>query len=610
MRRTILVILAVLAIPAAAMPSDTSKGQPQGIKPVRTITQDGFRVQLDLSNQVLRLSMPEDWGWSPDDSRGKAEAAIMPTLAELDSVRFVSASVLAQKAKQFDDGLYAAVELAAQRGVGNFAGKASLLRSIVSSVNQQPSSQALVTVLAGGKLGRPAMDLPAVARQPVQQAIDEFLRDDVLSKPIAFYTWTDELAAIFQQDHMLQTELRDKAGTEALIKILSADKKARAAYEAYLALVSHLTNPLAYPDLREQLAAFDRGRLNAPAKDIYFFPPSRAYETDLVQKLYGGRPIPEGFSLIDEMIKRIQAGKLKLLPTADSGWYDYQTWALEPLVIPEKMPEAEHLALDLTYRKQLLELFKGILALTRETHIKQLEVLNKSDACKPSGEEVVIGIYPELNAEPLATYYFRRAWSYYFIRTVLAGAFGPSALENMHRLTAAGPVRVSLAEELRSMEGIFYGAHVSVCRQLGAAPVISSYIGSGKANDADLAAFASWRDKLSGDPDIGQDSRMMVPVSYEILRNKTKAWVFLGWTSKLVTVNFDRSPAATVFDKAGKSVEQGAADAPRLVFHDTSYSLAYPVTAEVYVTKILDRNEFREHCDHYKTRSAILANLK
>ena len=120
------------------------------------------------------------------------------------------------------------------------------------------------------------MDLPTVARQPVQQAIDEFLRDEVRSKPLAFYTWTDELAAIFQQDRMLQTELKDKAGTEALIKTLSADKKARATYEAYLALVSRLTNPMAYPDLREQLAALDRGRLNVPAKGIHFFPPSRA----------------------------------------------------------------------------------------------------------------------------------------------------------------------------------------------------------------------------------------------------------------------------------------------------------------------------------------------
>jgi len=32
--------------------------------------------------------------------------------------------------------------------------------------------------------------------------------------------------------------------------------------------------------------------------------------------------------------------------------------------------------------------------------------------------------------------------------------------------------------------------------------------------------------------------------------------------------------------------------------------------AEVYVNEILDRDQFRRHCDTYKTKSAILANLK
>ena len=120
-----------------------------------------------------------------------------------------------------------------------------------------------------------------------------------------------------------------------------------------------MTNPLAYPDLRKQLAALDRGTLAAPAKGIFFFPPSRAHETELVKKLYGDKPIPEGFSLIDEMIRRIQAGQLPLRPAADSGWYDYQTWALEPPVVPGKMPEAKHLNLDESYRKQLLEAVQG-----------------------------------------------------------------------------------------------------------------------------------------------------------------------------------------------------------------------------------------------------------
>ncbi len=64
-----------------------------------------------------------------------------------------------------------------------------------------------------------------------------------------------------------------------------------------------------------------------------------------------------------------------LEPSAgSSGWYDYLTWSLGPLVNPTDTIESEHLALDESYTDQLLELFKGAMALTRETHVKQLEV--------------------------------------------------------------------------------------------------------------------------------------------------------------------------------------------------------------------------------------------
>jgi hypothetical protein len=74
-----------------------------------------------------------------------------------------------------------------------------------------------------------------------------------------------------------------------------------------------------------------------------------------------------------------------------------------------------------------------------------------------------------------------------------------------------------------------------------------------------------------------------------------------------VTVSFAKAPAAKVFDRADRQVR---ADNVDLTFHSAGHELAYPVTAEVYVDKILNRDEFRQICDRYKIRSAILANLK
>ena len=610
------VVLALSTLLAGRVAAETPvEGPDSSVKTekiMREIKAEGFQVQLDLSTQVLRLDVPEDrsFGGPADLSAGKYEAPVAPTLSGIIKEGLVSASMLAQKAKQFDDGLYAAVDTAAQQGIGRFAGKASLLRNVamaLEALKQTPTGNASEVIFAACKVGGLEVSVPQQQRNAVQAAVAEFLKDSLRSKPIGFYTWNEELAAIFRQDRMLQTELKGKEGTEALVKILEANHGFRGTYEGYLSLVAKLTNPLAYPDLKGQIVALEQGKLNSPSKGIYFFPPSRSHETELIKQLYGSRPIPEGFSLVDEMIKRIRSGSMQLKPTAESGWYDYQTWALEPLVTPEKMVEAPHLDLTESYRKELLELFKGILALTRETHIKQLEIPRAGTAAPLRPSRPVIRIYPELDAEPLATLYLRRAQSYRFIRTVIEDAFGPESLPKMHRLTLAGPVKEDLDEELRSMEALFYGAHVVVSQQIGISFSTAIPLGSGKGAGADAAQFQAWRASLKSDPDLGRDARMMVPVFYDVLRKKTKVWVFLGWSVKPVTISFAKAPTAKVFDQAGNQVK---ADSVDLLFRSTSQELAYPVTAEVYVDKILDRNEFRQFCDKYKTRSAILANLE
>jgi hypothetical protein len=75
-------------------------------------------------------------------------------------------------------------------------------------------------------------------------------------------------------------------------------------------------------------------------------------------RLYGNKTIPENFDLMEELVARIRSGGIDLSPIGTSGWYDYQTWALEPLVTPDKTPEAVHLKLEETYRKQLVEIPK------------------------------------------------------------------------------------------------------------------------------------------------------------------------------------------------------------------------------------------------------------
>jgi hypothetical protein len=572
---------------------------------IREFTDQNHRIQLDLSQQVLGLDIPE---WLAEEDR------LLPTLPKRRFAGFVSAAALAMKAKQFDDGLYAATELAAQNGAGRYPGKVLLLRTLASNLAEETPANAaeLLAVLCGAcELGGLKVAVPRSLEAEVKETVADFLRNELRSKPIGFYTWTRDLESIFRQDRMLQGPLRNEQGIRALLRALKADDKLRTTYVSYLNLIARLTNPFAEADLRPLLAEGDKDSKQAPPKEVFFFPPSKAHETDLMKKLFGDRPIPDGFNLMDELIARIRSGALQVKPTEQSGWYDYLTWSIEPLAIPERMPEAKRLHLDQRYREHLLELFKGIYALTRETHARQLEMVQAGAALFRRRVKKIY-IHPELTAEPLATFYLRRALSYRFVHQVLAETFDSDALRRLHRLTPTRRSELSLAEELDDMEALFYGAHLTVSRQLGLTTDGTSDVGSSKGPEADAGQFAEWAAKLEEDEDLGQDARMMVPVFFDVQRRKTKVWLFLGWTTKPLRISFATPPrVVNTAPAAGGLLARlvGKLKQPEIVFTGTYQELACPVTAEVYVEKILNRDEFRSHCDAYQTESAILESL-
>jgi hypothetical protein len=568
----------------------------------RTVTGAGFKIELDLSSQVLAVDAPIDVDC--DYARvGPVAAPLSATLDLSDSTAFVSASVLAQKAKIFDDGLYAAVEVATQDGAGRHAGKAALLASLgraLAGADPSVAGTAQKLLLGAARLGHvPVKGVPPAVETRAQHAVEAFLAEELRSKPIGFYTWSRQLGNIFQQDRMLQGKI-DAAGIKAVASALRADPSARATYEGHLRFVSRLTNPFAQPDLRGFLEACDRGDADVTEEDIRFFPPSVAHETEIIKKLFGSKPIPESFVLVDELIRRIRSRELNLEPGAESGWYDYQTWALESLVIPERMPEGDRLYLGEKYRTLLIELFKGLLTLTRETHIKQLEIPLCGAAMRR--RKVYIDIAPALSAEPLVTFYLRRALGYRYIRSVLEDTFGSQELEGLHRLTEAGPAQMSLAEELSGIETLFLGAHVNVSRELGLAP--DTAVGSDISMSKAAEQFVAWARKLKSDPDLNLDLRAMVPLFYDEGRGKPKVWVFLGWSRRPITVSFARPPKATIRGLKGRLLGH-----PRIRWGTLHADLQYPVTAELYVDRILNRDEFRKVCDSCGTRSEILRRL-
>jgi hypothetical protein len=136
-------------------------------------------------------------------------------------------------------------------------------------------------------------------------------------------------------------------------------------------------------------------------------------------------------------------------------------------------------------------------------------------------------------------------------------------------------------------------------------------LGMGLPDGGDAAAcrFSGWRAKVRSDAEVGRDARMMVPVFHDVQRRKTKVWALLGWGTTTVDVTY-RVPPTVVGIEALAGEGQPPGKPPPVLFSGDRQEFAVPVTAEVYVSRLLDRNEFRLHCDQYRTRDAILANLR
>jgi len=127
--------------------------------------------------------------------------------------------------------------------------------------------------------------------------------------------------------------------------------------------------------------------------------------------------------------------------------------------------------------------------------------------------------------------------------------------------------------------------------------------------DAASRCFSAWRRNLRADADVSRDVRMMVPVLYDEQRKKTKVWAFLGWRRVAVDAEYRVPPTVLAVDPL-MSAEKKPGQPPPVLFRGDRYQLAVPIMVEVYVERLLNRDEFRRHCDRFKSREAILESLK
>lgn len=528
----------------------------------RTIVETfaGCQVTLNKSGSLTRLDVVPDEGAGSSSLLHVSYTQALASRAEptMPTMELVDAAL-----KPFNDGLYAAVELAAQDGSdGSMINKRSVLtelleelvtRSTSGTASERPlAREGAVQLAAALSLSGPAPALPADIAGTVPGLLSTFEADTGESRAIGFYTWTPELAGIFRQDRLLQSPPSVRPGLGAFAAsalALGARPGLTDRYRQVLDLYAGLTNPFFHRSLldlaplvptaaaldhldtieNQLVVAHPEVNLDASicAAHVAFVPSSDSPETRLFRGLLCSKQLDASTSLIDLLIAKIRLGELDLTPTASSGFYDRQLFALETLLVPDRAPEKDHLLLTKRYKEKLVESFKTLLTERRETHVKQHDGGGLGGNDSAPVVLTPIDIHPLLPVEPFPTFYLRTARAYVFLEGVLRASLGQAFLAQARRVNEDGSRGSrTIGAELHDKICLLYGLSTVASASLGMAPLQTPEEQPDDPAHCEKMA-RSWLESLPSDPDLGRDPRVIVPVQTMPDRS-TRAWAVIG----------------------------------------------------------------------------------
>jgi hypothetical protein len=558
--------------------------------------------RINLSEAVIKLDAPiVKPDVEPDllvlhKSYADALAATRSAQSSLDGV-LPSVNLIDGKAKQFDDGLVAALAQASFQGKSpKLPDHRAVVRRLLARLG--PESPAAPFLAAGLALVGEQTKLPPEAEQEKTSWLRAFEANEVLSKPISVYTWTKTLSAAYRFHHFFQQafDRRDLTIPRAIAQALGDDKDLHADYQRAVAFDSGLTNP---PECLVVTDLLDATREPVLGQGVALFPPSMTPEGELFAKLFPDG-LPPGTDLMRALIERIRSGAVDLTPKKASGWYDHQVYALETLLLPEKGDESRKLLLTKSYKLRMLEAFKALMTKRRETHALSV----KAAAASPVPPR---HMKPRLRIEPCPSYYLRTARAYAFLAGFLESAVGDDVLTTLHGLREEGERSPNLRDELASMRDLFYGFALLSAEDIGMRlPLLDD-----EPVDRDRCEHLAtdWLAQALQDPDLAVDTRVSIPIYADPGLNITRLWATLGVRLTRLEASFARPPR--IKPKEGEGSEDWKAVEPYTL--GTSYYLiAVDEFAEVELrgNRALTRKELRTVCDQQKTKVAIISTLE
>jgi hypothetical protein len=557
-----------------------------------------YGFYINNSAAVFRLDVP-GYDSSKEPGLSKLYPSVSQAAAAAQGNVLPSINVIDAKAKQFNDGLYAALDLSYYRGI------AAVLTSHVTLVKtlyqKLTTDSARAFVAAGLSLSDSAASGFDAAL--ANKFLSDFLSNEVQYKPIGFYTWNVELEKLFKFMRYFQKIFTWNGIVADIVSALESDTSMLTKARAIDRFYAKLTNPLSYVSMAElaesncdasqQGLAHLADSLGCPNKDAAaLFPPSTSVETELFNAIFPNG-VPPGADMMSELIKAIQNGTIDLTPKPETGWYGRQVYALETFLLPSKGKEHSKLLLTENYKKRLLEAFKAIITTQRETHVRQL-----GTALSGGGTEY---FRPVLRVEPGCTYFLRQALAYAFLKEFLGVSVGQAALQPLYGLTETGTRAMDLWTELEYMRALYHGLYLVSAEDIGMKPT-QSPAGWTAASDKSIAE--SWLNSWSSDPDFQIDARVSVPIYAG--DTYTRMWGTFGIRLCHFSASYVIPPR---FHYSGSQdwlpVDSTECDTARYLFPVLEFG-----EFQLNGHRTLTRQEFRSICDRYSTKGAIITALE
>ena len=553
---------------------------------------------INNSAAVFRLDAP-GYDSSKEPGLSKLYPSISQAKAASPGTVLPSINVIEAKAKQFNDGLYAALDLSYYQGI------AAVLTShvtLIKTLYQNLTNDSAKAFVAAG------LSFSDSAASGFNAALadsfhSDFLSNEVKYKPIGFYTWNAELEKLFKFMRYFQKTFVWNGITADIVSAFKGDisllTKARAVDRFY----SDLTNPLSFVSMA-QLAESNceasqlglrhvADSLGRPHNDqAALFPSSTSVETELFNAIFPDG-VPPGADMMDELIKAIRNGTVDLTPKPETGWYGRQVYALETFLLPSKGEEHAKLLLTENYKKRLLEAFKAIITTQRETHVRQLEISG-------AGAEVHT-FAPILRVEPGCTYFLRSSLAYAFLQNFLGSSVGQATLQSLHGLTETGARTMDLWSELEYMRALYHGLYLVAAEDIGMKPAQSP---PGWPSISDKSIAETWLKAWSGDADLIVDARVSVPIYAGDYY--TRIWGTFGIRLCHLYVSYARAPR---FHYSGSQdwmpVDSTECDTAKYLIPILEFG-----EFQLKGNKTLNRQEFRSICDRYSTKAAMIKALE